>query len=234
MEVFVVFDEDLLGDDFVDDIDVVTSKKSAKRLNSMCKLKGEDKRDYVVVDITTHDKMPELLKTLLDHSDDGDDTDNDSDGKSASSGSSVDESELPKVVYLVTPVEDEEKDEVDIIYADEIEVFVDKTDALVYIDARKRDKNFKDVKMCVVEKQVYRDKDVKKEYEKAKDAAKTTSVETKKKESKSSSAGSSSSSGSASSSEKKPKESKKVAKEATKIASFLDTPAPKQKEKKNK
>lgn len=198
MEVFVVYDDELLSKDFTDDIDVVSTNNSAKRLNRISKMNKDPKRDIICVEITTHDKLPDLLKTIDPDNPDNDADDNDEDGvdDDSSDGSSNDDSvNLPEYVYLVTPYEEEESD-IHIDYEREIEVFVDEVDARVYAETRKRDPKFRNVLISIIKKKIYRDSEVKREYEKAKKEYTLKNIEVKK---KLSSAAASSSSQSASS-----------------------------------
>jgi hypothetical protein len=217
MEVFVVFDENALGKDFIDDIDVVSSANSVKRLSKLNKWAKEPKRTDIIVEITTHDKLPELLKTIdpnnsdNDVSDDEDDADDDISDSSSNDDDTV---QLPVEVYLVTPYEEDESDH-DIDYSREIEVFIDHVDAQVYAETRKRDPLFKDILMAIVKKKIFRDSEVKKIYEQTKANNALKEVEVKKKKSSSSSASASASSATASTTIKVPKEPKepKVPKE---------------------
>lgn len=145
----IMFDPDLLGEDFIEAIEVVTSKKSAKRMNKIQEMEENPKLDYFWTDIITHEKMPDLLKQLGNNDNDSEDSKSD-----ASSESDKNDDNRPEEVYVVSPVEHNENDEIDIDYENEIEVFIDKADADTYIAARKRDPLFRNVDMVCVLKTV--------------------------------------------------------------------------------
>jgi hypothetical protein len=205
---FIIFDDGLLGSDFVDDIDIVSTNNSAKRVNRISKMNKEPKREIICVDITTHEMLPDLLKTIdPNNNDDGanDDASEDGDDGSSEGSSNDDNVRLPESVYLVTPYEDDEKDDLDIDYEREIEVFVDEIDAKIYIETRKRDPRFRNVNMVCVKKKVFRDSEIKKEYAKAKAKYELKEAEVKKKQHSGSSASSSSASQSGSASKRNAK-----------------------------
>lgn len=157
MHVWVVHDPDALGQDYIEDIDIVTTKKGARKI----KHAGEGLEYFSTEIITPGKSFESLMATLTD------DDDDDMSSESSGSESEDDETLLPEKVYVVSVYEEEEA-EGDLEYEDEFEVFTDKKNAKEYKAKREKHQIFKSgqYKLFLEEKPILRYEFIKKSLEK--------------------------------------------------------------------